>query len=74
MDIYARVAIPHMWIVDPIPKILESYQLDGGRWLRLASRAGDACVRAVPFDAIELDLGGWWTEPDPARPEPSDPA
>ena len=40
-----------------------------GKWTIVQSWEGDTRVRAVPFDAIELDLGVLWA--DVVLPEPS---
>jgi Uma2 family endonuclease len=60
MDIYAREAVKHAWLVDPVDKTLEVYALDGSRWTRVRVARGDATVRAEPFDAIELTLTSFW--------------
>jgi len=62
LAIYAREAIPHCWLIDPLARTLEVLQLESGRWTILATHAGDAVVRAVPFDAIDLPLGRLWAE------------
>jgi hypothetical protein len=49
-----------VWFVDPGPQTLEVFRLDGGGWRLAMTVAGDARVRAEPFDAIELDLSGLW--------------
>ena len=36
-------------------------RLEGERWALMATFAGDAQVKAGPFDAIELNLGTLWT-------------
>jgi len=38
-------------------------KLESGRWTILATHAGNAVVRAEPFDAIELGLPALWGEP-----------
>lgn len=64
---YAREGVHYLWFIDPIERTLETYELIEGRWTELGSYATDAVVRAVPFDAIELELGVLWAdmEPDP---------
>jgi Uma2 family endonuclease len=64
MAIYARVKVPHAWLVNPLAQTLEVYGLDGERWSLLATHAGNERVRVVPFEAIELDLARWWIEPE----------
>lgn len=60
MPIYAAESVRHAWLVDPILRTLEVYRLDGGGFRLLGAFRDDACVRAEPFDAIELELGALW--------------
>lgn len=60
MPHYARAGVRHVWIVDPLAKMLEIFRSEGERWLLLATHGGDEKVRAEPFDAIELDLSVLW--------------
>lgn len=60
MAIYAREQVPHLWLVDPVAETLEVFGLQAGRWVILGVHAGDAKVRAEPFDAIEIDLAALW--------------
>ena len=60
MPIYAREQVRHLWLGDPREQTLETYRLESGRWSLLATYAGDALVRAEPFDAVELELGAMW--------------
>lgn len=59
---YARDGVQYLWFIDPIERTLETYELIGGRWTELGSYANDALIRAVPFDAIELELGALWAD------------
>jgi Uma2 family endonuclease len=59
-SLYATRGVGHLWLVDPIAELLEVYRLHGDVYARAQAFAGDARVRAEPFDAIELDLAGWW--------------
>jgi Uma2 family endonuclease len=66
MDIYAREQVRHLWLVDPLARTLEIFALDGDRhWVRIETH-GDPRepVRAVPFDAVALDLTRWWLPED----------
>ena len=70
LAIYAREAVSHLWLINPISQTLEVMALAAGRWTLLAIHVGPVVVRAEPFDAIELDLSALWaTGPDAA---PSD--
>jgi len=60
MRVYARAKVAHLWIVDPLARTVENYRLENERWLLLDTYEGEGRVRAEPFDAIELDLAGWW--------------
>jgi hypothetical protein len=57
MPIYAEHHVVHAWLVDPLAKMLEAYRLDLLRWLQIGAWAGNACMRAEPFEAVELELG-----------------
>ncbi len=66
MPVYAREGVRHIWIVDPIERLLEVFACTPeGRWLLLGVHYDDAKVRAEPFDAIELDLSKLWNKPSP---------
>lgn len=64
LPIYAQRGVDHVWLIDPIAKLLEVYVLGGDRrWQHVRVFEGDARVRAVPFEAIELDLSALWSSP-----------
>ncbi|MFT3757028.1 MAG: Uma2 family endonuclease [Pseudoxanthomonas sp.] len=63
MAIYARHGVQWLWLLDPLAHTLETYTLSNGHWLLEASYADDARVRAVPFDAVELELDALWLPP-----------
>ncbi|MDX2087126.1 MAG: Uma2 family endonuclease [Kofleriaceae bacterium] len=60
LGVYARCGVEHVWLVDPIAQVLEVLALDRDAWRIVATYAGDAVVRAVPFDVIELELAAFW--------------
>jgi Uma2 family endonuclease len=60
LEIYRREGVKHLWFLDPIAKTLEVLRLDGEGYRLAATFAGDAKVRAEPFDAVELELGHLW--------------
>ncbi len=62
MPIYAEHHVPHLWLIDPILKTLEVFQLESGRWVMAGVYAKTAKVRAEPFVELELDLGLLWLE------------
>jgi Uma2 family endonuclease len=69
LPIYARERVRHAWLVDPLARTLEVLRLDGERWVILATHAGDARIRAEPFEALELELGLLWIDVEPATPD-----
>lgn len=61
MPIYAREGVPHLWLVDPDARTLETYHLQhNGHWLLLETLQDDAPVKQAPFDAITFPLGSLW--------------
>jgi len=48
--------------VNPDQRLLEVLRLGPDVWVRIAALRDDARVRAVPFDAIELDLSVLWAD------------
>ena len=61
LKIYAREGVAHAWLIEPLRQTLEVLALDERkRWIELAVHESRAQVRAVPFDALELDLGTLW--------------
>jgi Uma2 family endonuclease len=60
LPIYAREQVPWAWLVDPLARTLEVLRGRAEGWLLLAVHQGDVTVRVPPFEAVELDLAGWW--------------
>ena len=58
--IYAREGVGHLWLVDPAARTLEVLALREGEWVQRGAWSGDARVRAVPFDEVELELAALW--------------
>lgn len=61
MPIFARDAVAHVWLVDPIVQTVEVFRLDGDSYRLIATHCGDAKARIEPFDAIEIELAALWT-------------
>ena len=53
----AFITLAPDWICE-----LETYELIAGRWTELGSFEGEGKIHAVPFDAIELELGVLWED------------
>jgi len=60
MPTYARHGVPYFWLIDPIVKTLDVFNLESGRWVLLSSYAEDDKVRAEPFAEIEFALSDLW--------------
>ncbi len=60
MPIYARAGVRDAWLIDPLARFLESYQLQDGKWLRLGAWSEDDRPRVEPFAEIELELQALW--------------
>ena len=58
--IYAREGIAHLWLVDPVERILEAFELREGQWVLIASVEDDEPVSIAPFEAITFGLGELW--------------
>ena len=62
LEIYASERVGHVWLVDPLVHTLEVLALDGETYRLVGTWRDAARVRAVPFDAIELELDALWAE------------
>jgi Uma2 family endonuclease len=73
LAIYRREQVAHVWLVSPLARTVEVLRLTGEGFLLVAVHAAPGPVRAEPFDAVELDLGLLFDEPeepeDPSQPE-----
>ena len=58
--VYAREGVGHLWLVDPMDRTLEAFELREGEWVLIASAkdAEPVCIR--PFDAVTFSLGDLW--------------
>jgi Uma2 family endonuclease len=57
---YARERVAHAWLLDPVRQALEVLSLESGKWTPVERHEGHVTIRAVPFDAIEIELGALW--------------
>lgn len=65
MRIYAREGVSWMWLVDPILRTIEVYELIDGSWVVKTVHTSQAPARLAPFDVVELDVTQWWLESMP---------
>ena len=61
LRIYTREGVAFAWFVDPLRQSLEALALESGAIEQIEGHHGSACVRARPFDAIELELSALWS-------------
>jgi Uma2 family endonuclease len=82
LAIYCREQVAHVWLVSPLARTVEVLRLTVEGFLLVTVHAAPGSVRAEPFDAVDLDLGLLFDEPDepdePSQPdkpdEPEDPS
>lgn len=67
LAIYARERVPHVWLLDPAAQVLEVLVLEQTRWVVHGTFGADERIRAVPFDAIEIDLAQVWGDREAER-------
>ena len=60
LPVYARNGVQYAWIVDPIEKFLEVWIRQGDLLAQYSTHVDDDVIRAVPFDAIEIELRRLW--------------
>ncbi len=60
MRAYVRERVGFVWLINPALQTLEVYAIEGDHYGLVGQFDGDGPVRAVPFDAVELDLGAVW--------------
>ena len=67
--IYAREGVSYLWLVEPMDRTLEAFELKDGLWSLIATAKDGDPVSIPPFDAITFNLGDLWP-PAPATKEP----
>ncbi len=60
MPFYARHGIPHIWLVDPLARTLEAYQLEDGFWKLIGAFSESDSISAAPFTEAVIDLSLLW--------------
>ncbi len=59
---YASENVSHLWLVDPVERKLEAFELRDGQWLPIATLKEDDQVSVRPFEAITFSLADLWPE------------
>lgn len=77
-DLYLAAGAPHYWMLDTDQRILEAFEAQAKRWVRLGAWSDGDQARIAPFDAIELEVGSLFPPlpdaPGQAPAGPPDPA
>ena len=55
--IYAREGVSYLWLVDPIDRTLEAFELHDGQWLLIASAKDDEAGEHPPVRCGHVQLG-----------------
>ena len=58
--VYAREGVGHLWLVDPVDRTLEAFDLCEGQWVLIATAKDDDPVSIRPFDAVTFSLDDLW--------------
>ena len=58
--IYAREGVAHLWLIDPVDRTLEAFELRNGEWVLFAMAKDDDPVQVRPFEAITFSLADLW--------------
>jgi len=65
IPLYASYGVRYTWLIDPVKRTLEAYQLDAGTWVEIGRFADADRVRIPPFEVVPIDLKDLWS---PQRP------
>jgi Uma2 family endonuclease len=57
---YAKIGVQHHWMVDVAARVVLAYRLEKGHWVELGTWGDETDARIEPFDAVPLDVRGWW--------------
>jgi Uma2 family endonuclease len=62
MPLYAKTGVQYIWLLDPLAKTLEVYQLEKQYWKLIGTFSGNDKVSILPFQEISIDLSFLWEE------------
>ena len=60
--IYEENKIPYYWIVDPLNRVLEIFELDQKNYKLVFVFDQNSLVKAPPFEELEFNLGSLWAD------------
>lgn len=55
--LYLEAGVSHLWLVDPVARILEALVREGTRWTEAGRFTDGDVVSIPPFEAVSLDVG-----------------
>ncbi len=58
--VYAREGVRHLWLVEPLDRTLEAFELRDGQWTLIAAASDNDPVAIPPFDAVTFSLAALW--------------
>ena len=58
--LYAQFKVPRCWIVDPMEKTMEMYELVKGEYQLIAKKQGSEIVKPTLFFGLEFSLKELW--------------
>jgi|SRR6218665_862992 len=67
LPVYAREGVRHVWLLDPVARLLEVFRLEGMHYSLRETHSGAGPVHVEPFEALALDLAYLWNEVSDAR-------
>lgn len=60
LPLYAHYGVAYVWLMDPLERTLEAYELREGAWVLIATLKDDDPVSVAPFAAVTFSLGDLW--------------
>lgn len=63
LAIYARHGVKHAWLVHPINRSVEVFELKDGAWMLRGMHTDDAILSVPPFEDLKIPLNRIWLEP-----------
>ncbi len=61
--LYARQGVPHLWLIDPVARVLEAFELVGAAWQLQGTWSADAVVKGLaPWPELTIQLADWWLD------------
>ena len=64
LPINARERVSHVWLVNPLERMVEVFRLDGDGYRLVVTRGCTDRVRLERFAAIEIELEALWPTPN----------